>query len=94
MEEFESFANPVTRSNSPDSETRSTSAKSDNETPNMPTIKKTKVVRRGGSKKRSWVWSYFEEKKMIESIQNLDKQKVNIEVTYAICQVLNDSDKE
>ncbi|CAG8519406.1 10493_t:CDS:2 [Dentiscutata heterogama] len=65
MKEFESFANPVTRSNSPDSETRSTSAKSDNETPNMPTIKKTKVGRR-----------------------------VNIEVTYAICQVLNDSDKE
>ncbi|CAG8511241.1 6648_t:CDS:2 [Dentiscutata heterogama] len=44
MEEFESFANLITRSNSPDSETRSTSAKSDNETPNMPTIKKTKEL--------------------------------------------------
>ncbi|CAG8854329.1 40895_t:CDS:2, partial [Gigaspora margarita] len=42
LEEFESFADPITRSNSPDSETRSTSAKSDNETPSMPIIKKTK----------------------------------------------------
>ncbi|CAG8503674.1 11182_t:CDS:2 [Dentiscutata heterogama] len=82
MEKFELFANPITRSNSPDSETRSTSAKSNNKNSNMPTIKKTKV------------WSYFEEKKIIESIQNLDKQKVNIEVTYAICQILNNLDKE
>ncbi|CAG8565480.1 6102_t:CDS:1, partial [Scutellospora calospora] len=31
---------------------------------------------------------------MLESIQNLNKQKVNIEVIYAICQILNDSNKE
>ncbi|CAG8745132.1 1895_t:CDS:2, partial [Dentiscutata erythropus] len=52
----------ITRSNNPESEARSTSTKSDNETS---TIKKTKLSRR-----------------------------VNIEVIYAICQVLNDLDKE
>ncbi|CAG8550980.1 16325_t:CDS:2, partial [Cetraspora pellucida] len=91
--EFESFANPVTRSNSPDFETKSTSAKSDNETSNMATIKKTRLFEEVAQKNEAG-YEATSKKKMIESIQNLDKQKVNIEVTYAICQVLNDSDKE
>ncbi|CAG8604307.1 11127_t:CDS:1 [Dentiscutata erythropus] len=89
----ESIADPITRSNSPASETRSTSAKSDNDAPNVPTIKKTKLSRKGGSKRRSWVWKYFVEKKIIETVQNLDNQKINVEVTYGICNVLNDSGK-
>ncbi|CAG8445695.1 11381_t:CDS:2 [Cetraspora pellucida] len=66
-----SIADPITRSNSSASETRSMSAKSDNDAPNVPTIKKTKL----------------------KTVQNLDNQKINVEVTYGICNVLNDSDK-
>ncbi|CAG8833139.1 40967_t:CDS:2, partial [Gigaspora margarita] len=70
------FDEPIayTRSNSPVSETRSMSAKSDTETPNVPTIKKTKLNKK-------------------ETVQNLDNQKISIEVTYGICNVLNDSGK-
>lgn len=83
----------ITRSNSPLSENRSTSAMSDSETSNIPTIKKTKLGQKGGSKKRSWVWKYFQEKKIIETIQTLD-QKINVEVVYGICQVLNDANNK
>ncbi|CAG8762738.1 8126_t:CDS:2 [Dentiscutata erythropus] len=63
----ESIADSITRSNSPVLETRSTSAKSDNEASN--------------------------ENKTIETIQSLNNQKINIEVTYSICNVLNDLGK-
>ncbi|CAG8774449.1 12839_t:CDS:1, partial [Dentiscutata erythropus] len=39
----ESIADSITKSNSPVSETRSTSTKSDNEASNVSTIKKTKL---------------------------------------------------
>ncbi|RIB05805.1 hypothetical protein C2G38_2047306 [Gigaspora rosea] len=85
----ELFSNPITRSNSPASEGISTT---DNEVHNNPTSKKTKLNQRGGSKKRSWVWKYFEEKKIIETVQQINK-KVNIEVIYGICKV-TESNKE
>ncbi|CAG8733903.1 20574_t:CDS:1, partial [Dentiscutata erythropus] len=69
----------------------STSTRSDIEIHNNPTSKKTKFGRKGGSKKRSWVWEYFKEKKVIETVQQLDK-KVNIGITYAVCLVLSNSD--
>ncbi|CAG8560124.1 1091_t:CDS:2 [Cetraspora pellucida] len=87
------IADPITRSNNPASETRSTSAKSDNDAPNVPIIKKTKLSRKSGSKRQSWVWKYFVEKKIIETVQNLDNQKINVEVTYGICNILNDLSK-
>ncbi|CAG8794510.1 11189_t:CDS:1, partial [Cetraspora pellucida] len=40
-----------------------------------------------GSKKQSWVWKYFESKKVVE----VTKEKSNIEVTYSSCNILNDS---
>ncbi|CAG8456657.1 7011_t:CDS:2, partial [Cetraspora pellucida] len=88
----ETFTDSITRSSSPTSEI-STSAKSNIEIYDNPTSKKAKFGRKGGSKKRSWVCNYFEEKKVIKTIQQLDK-KVNVEVTYAICLVLNNSDQE
>ncbi|CAG8854982.1 8664_t:CDS:1, partial [Gigaspora margarita] len=88
----ESFADPITRSNSPVSEI-SSSAKSDTETYNKPTSKKAKLVLKGGSKKWSWVWKYYEEKKVIETVQQLN-QKVNVEITYGICCMLINLDKK
>ncbi|CAG8670519.1 4228_t:CDS:1, partial [Racocetra fulgida] len=43
-----------------------------------------RLGRNGGSKKKSWVWKYFESEKVVE-------EKSNIEVTYSTCNVLNDS---
>ncbi|CAG8546672.1 4638_t:CDS:2, partial [Dentiscutata heterogama] len=47
---------------------------------------------RGGSKKRSWVWKYFESEKVIEIKEESDD--IKIEVTYGVCLVLNDSGKK
>ncbi|CAG8479792.1 14960_t:CDS:2 [Dentiscutata erythropus] len=52
-------------------------------------IKKTKVRHKGSSKKRSWVWKYFDSEKVIEKSKN-----VNIEVMYGICLVLDNSEEK
>ncbi|CAG8765904.1 39639_t:CDS:2, partial [Gigaspora margarita] len=72
---------------SPISRNTCASEKSNNGIPKL-IYKKTKVKHRSGSKKRSWVWRYFELKKVIEKSKD-----ANIEVIYSICLVLDDSEK-
>ncbi|RIB15730.1 hypothetical protein C2G38_2143442 [Gigaspora rosea] len=64
------------------------SEESNNEIFEKPTYKKTKLSHKGGSKKRSWVWNYFESEKVIETLEG--SKNIKVEFKYGICQVTND----